>query len=119
MAAKRVASDGVEFTDDGHIKVVVDGVTRLLRRPKIGELRSFMEGLGAITAAEKESGPVSGLGESAEALVGWWSDVIDTLCSDDLPLSTDVDDLPVWLLNAELVNRATSHWREVPYLSGG
>lgn len=119
MASKRVVSDGVEFAADGQVKLVVDGVTHTLRRPKIGELRRFFAGIDDIAKLEKEAGKLSVLGDSAEALVEWWGDVVVVLCDDDLPLPADVDDLPVWLLSADLVTRTMNHWREVPYLSGG
>jgi hypothetical protein len=38
---------------------------------------------------------------------------------DDLPAPADLDDYPVWMMNGELLANVQTHWREVPYLSGG
>jgi len=42
---------------------------------------------------------------------------VSTLSDGALP--DDLDDLPVWLLAGELLGTTITHWREVPYLSGG
>ena len=46
--------EGVDLLDDGQVRVVMDGKAHSLRRPKVGELRRFYEGVEAIAAAEKE-----------------------------------------------------------------
>jgi hypothetical protein len=119
MAAKK-ASDGVELAGDGRVVLTMDGVARTLRRPKIGELRTLFGNLDEVSKLEKETGSVlSALGDTADALAGWWATVVDMLGVDCDPLPGDPDDLPVWLLSGDLIGKVTSHWREVPYLSGG
>jgi hypothetical protein len=117
MPAKR-APDGVDLADDGTIRLVIDGTVHRLRRPKIGELRGFFEGVTQVAEAEakSEGDPLGAM----DVLADWWRNVVDTLAGDEDPrLSDDTDELPVWLLSGTLIARALVHWREVPYLSGG
>lgn len=113
--------EGVDLLDDGQVRIVMDGKAHNLRRPKVGELRTFYEGVEAIAAAEKEQGEegrvsyLAGVDEVAD----WWRTVFDALCGDDDVLPDDVDSWPVWLLSGSLMGRVLAHWREVPYLSGG
>lgn len=120
MAVKRTASDGVELAGDGKVVLTMDGVARTLRRPKIGELRTLFGNLDEVSKLEKETGSVlSALGDTADALAGWWGTVVDLLGVDCDPLPDDPDEMPVWLLSGDLIGKVTGHWREVPYLSGG
>jgi hypothetical protein len=112
--------DGVEFAPDGQIKLVVDGKPRVLRRPKIGELRQFMASIQNLANSTKDGVDKTDLLAGANEIAEWWSDVVTVLGAEDgEPLPTDVDELPVWLLSGKLIGEATAHWREVPYLSGG
>jgi len=114
--AKHV-QDGVELLSDGRIRLVVDGESVVLRRPKIKELRRLQDLLMDVINAERES---KGLAEQLavqEGIATYWSEAIAMLGDGgELP---DADDLPVWLVSAVLINDAQTHWREVPYLSGG
>ncbi len=113
--------EGVDLLDDGQVRVVMDGKAHSLRRPKVGELRRFYEGVETIAAAEKEQtgdGRVSYLA-GVDEVADWWRTVFTDLCADDDVLPDDVDDWPVWLLSGNLMGRVLAHWREVPYLSGG
>lgn len=112
--------EGVDLLDDGQVRVVFDGKAHTLRRPKLGELRRFYEGVETIAAAEKadaEDGKLSYLA-GVDEVADWWRIVFTELGADDV-LPDDVDDWPVWLLSGNLMGKVLAHWREVPYLSGG
>jgi hypothetical protein len=107
--------EGVELLSDGRVKLVVDGNAVVLRRPKIGEMRTLVEAIQSLPAAPEEGARSFMAG--AEDIADWWRNVVATLSDGTLP--EDIDDLPVWLLAGELLGSVITHWREVPYLSGG
>jgi hypothetical protein len=108
--------DGVELLDDGRVRLVIDGTVRTLRRPKIGELRTLFTSIEAVGSKDRK--PADGAFDGADDVASWWRDVVDTLGDGD-PLPSDTDDLPVWILSGNLISKVATHWREVPYLSGG
>jgi hypothetical protein len=109
------SKDGVELLSDGRVKLVIDGTSNVLRRPKIGELRTFVEAIESLGKNPTEADRSFMAG--AEDVADWWRNVVATLS--DGTLSQDLDELPVWLLAGELLGTTISHWREVPYQSGG
>jgi hypothetical protein len=113
MMAKH--KEGVELLSDGRVRLVVDGTPHTLRRPKIGELRTFIEAIETLGKGPTEADRSFMAG--AEDVADWWRTVVSTLSDGALP--DDLDDLPVWLLAGELLGTTITHWREVPYLSGG
>jgi hypothetical protein len=109
------SKEGVELLSDGRVKLIIDGDALILRRPKIGELRRFVESLETLTAATPEAKRSFMAG--AEDVADWWKTIVAELS--DGSIATDVDDLPVWLLAGDLMAQVIAHWREVPFLSGG
>jgi hypothetical protein len=120
MAVKR-KPDSCEFPADGQIKITFGGVQRLLRRPTVGELKKFNKMLIDLAQRQKVEGSEEvDLDTMVTATLEWWCDVIDTLKGEDeIPCPADLDDLPTWLTNADLMVKMQNHWREVPWASGG
>jgi hypothetical protein len=122
MATRR-KPDNCEFLNDGQVKLTFGGAPRTLGRPKIGQLKMFNNKLMQIAAeqaASRESGADIDVDEAVSATLEWWSDVINELKDDDdLPVPSDLDDFPTWMMNGELIAKIQTHWREVPWASGG
>ncbi len=120
MAAKRKA-DSCDFSEDGQVKIAFGGVVRTLRRPTVGELKRFNKMIMELAEAQKADKPETlDIDTMVSATLAWWADVIDTLRGEDeLPCPSDLDDLPTWLTNADLMVKMQNHWREVPWVSGG
>lgn len=110
--------DGVALLSDGRIRLDLDGGSVTLRRPKIKELRAQYERLAEVDAAQQGVTDKWKQLELAERVAAYWRQAVETLGSGDT-LPAEDDDLPVWLLSADLIVRVEKHWREVPYLSGG
>lgn len=120
MATKRTVADGVDLLDNGQVLLRMNETEWRLRRPKIGELRTFYERMREVLEAQEGTDDRWEAIRAGEALADYWRQVVDSLRTDDeLPFPEDVDDLPVWLLSGELMVKVENHWREVPYLSGG
>lgn len=120
MAVKR-KTDSCDFPSDGQVKITFGGVQRTLRRPTVGELKKFNKMLVDLAKNQKEGNADDiDIDSMVTATLEWWSDVIDTLKDEDeIPCPSDLDDLPTWLTNADLMVRMQNHWREVPWASGG
>lgn len=120
MAAKRKA-DSCDFSADGQVKITFGGALRTLRRPTVGELKRFNKMLMELAEAQKADDAVSlDVDAMVTATLEWWSDVIDTLLGEnEIPCPADLDDLPTWLTNPDLMVKMQNHWREVPWVSGG
>lgn len=120
MASKRAVSDGVDLLDNGQVLLRMNGAEWQLRRPKIGELRAFYERMKEVLDAQSGTEDRWEAIRAGEALADYWQEVVNVLRGDDDgEFPSDFDDLPVWLLSAELMVKVENHWREVPYLSGG
>jgi len=124
MTAKR-KSDSVELLDDGRVKLVFDGVVRTLRRPTVGEIKLFNKTLVELAndqkgVMESKDFSPSDVDVAFSSTLSWWSDVVDTLKGEeDLPAPGDLDDYPMWMMNPDLLVKVQTHWREVPWPSGG
>lgn len=123
MAAKK-KSDVCDFMDDGRVKLAFGGTVRTLRRPTIGESKRFNQLLMEIASQQKSidtSNPTSeDLDAAFSSTLLWWSEVINELRDEnDLPAPEDPDDFPMWMLSPDLLVKIQTHWREVPWASGG
>ena len=121
--ATKIKADLCDFIDDGRVKIVFGGVARTLRRPTIGELKEFNRQLVEIAVIAKDKNLTSenlDIDNMVSSTLEWWKDVIDVLRGEDeLPPPDDVDDYPTWMMNTDLMVRIQTHWREVPWGSGG
>jgi len=120
VAVKRKA-DNCEFISDGQVRLTFGGVPRTLRRPTIGQLKRLNNSLMDLAKNQTPSeNPADvDIDEVMNATLGWWSEVIDDLRSEeDLPAPADHDDFPSWMMNGELMVKLQAHWREVPWDSG-
>lgn len=115
--------DGISVTPAGVLRLVVDDVEYLLRRPKVGQMRYLEESIRAIgeaqrveleAAAAEERDPRSFDGD----LLGWLRDVVRTLDRNGRELPESDDDLPSWMLNARLAADIRIHWQTVPWAAG-
>lgn len=115
--------DLCDFLDDGRVKIVFGGVSRTLRRPMIGELKDFNKELVEIASAAQSKGTgVESLDidDMVSTTLEWWKNVINSLRGEDeLPAPDDTDDYPTWMMNTDLLVKIQTHWREVPWGSGG
>lgn len=121
MAARR-KNDNCELLSDGQVKLTFGGATRTLNRPKIGQLKKFNSRLMEMAASQTAAKNAGGIDvdEAVASTLEWWVEVIDDLKDDDdLPAPADLDDFPTWMMNAELITKIQTHWREVPWASGG
>lgn len=123
MATAKRKNDSCDFLPDGQVKLTFDNTPRVLRRPKVGELKVFNKTLVDIASEMQKNGNVVDnldVDSVVAAQLDWWRDVIDTLKGDeDLPAPADIDDYPTWMTNTDLMVKIQTHWREVPWASGG
>ena len=122
MAAKP-KTDLCDFLDDGRVKIIFGGVSRTLRRPTIGELKEFNRQLVEIASSIKGKEVTAenlDIDDMVSSTLEWWKAVIDSLRGEDeLPAPDDTDDYPTWMMNTDLMVKIQTHWREVPWGSGG
>ena len=130
-AAPPTPDEGVSF-DEAHGQVVLrfGGVQWRLRRPTFGEFRRANEAIervraetlaateGAAASAANGNDPVLGLyaGVAGHRLA-FWREIVPMLSGAPLPESDD--ELPYWLVSADLINDATEHWLVVPRVAPG
>lgn len=137
--------DGLDLTHpSGTAAVVIDGVRRRLRRPKVGEFRRLRELLqenqdeayamsnrllgvqkaiddsdtpentARLEEARKLQRELNALTEDRN--LAWVRQAVEVLS--DSPLTLDDDDLPVWMASGETVTQLLQYWRTVPLAHG-
>lgn len=106
-------ADRVDAKPNGIVEFVLSGETYTLRRPTVGQLRSFEESLTEVADRTKEADP----DKQTAALFDWWRSVF--LAVGSKPLTLDDDDLPPWMPTAALIVELRQHWRSVPWGPGG
>lgn len=134
---------------NGTIRMVVEGESLLLRRPRIGEFRERREALlgiakspevvDAIAQAAAEQGvelpatltepehdddappdPDQADADAEQRLAGWWLDTFDKLESQNrVPCAGDPEALPTWLLGPDIIKDTLTTWLSVPRRPGG
>lgn len=104
-------ADDFTTNADGTVTFVFDDQHFVLRRPKLGEYRKLIESL--TVAGGEAKGDVT---KQFDAVAGWFQQIFETLGDKTLP---PIDDLPAWLLGAEVAQELIAHWQLVPSRRGG
>lgn len=122
--------DLIEINPNGTITMEMSGSSYHLRRPKIGELRDFIEQLREVQALVAEANALVA-DETASrdakddarwaynlAVLNWWREVVRVLdrTGQDLP---EIDDCAPWLLSFPLIGEVRSSWESTPWGPGG
>ena len=113
MGKNKQDVDRVDAKPNGTVEFVLAGDTYTLRRPTVGQLRTFEEALNDVAANTKDQSEA----DQSAALFGWWRQVF--LAIGSAPLDLDDDDLPPWMPTAALIVEVRHHWRSVPWGPGG
>jgi len=119
-----MAKDQIDVRPTGEIDVTIDDVKLRLRRPKMGEMRAREEALAELGRLEADERAAAKTEKRAARgfepeLLGWWVETVELLETKGATLDTDVDDLPPWLANTELILEVRQVWRAVPWGPGG
>lgn len=124
-----MAADAFNAEDaDGRVKMTLNDVRYVLRRPKIKEFRAIREQLIEIAkaagATDDEAEDMArgridaaAIVEREDELFAWWAFVFATLEEKGQPFP-EVDDLPVWIIGAEIVPAMMGTWLNRPAVPG-
>lgn len=137
--------DEVAFQTNGTVRMRIDGDVHVLRRPTVGELRTYGEAWKAYEAdrnqAARDANAERSEDDPAEPptfdhdrwdaeWIDWWRMVftgtgdasvdhpLKGLDRSGLGLAAEWQDCPQWLLSVDLVTEMFTHWRTVPWVGG-
>jgi hypothetical protein len=119
-------NDGYDLNENGTITFEFEGITRVLKRPTLGQYRGVIDALGTlrddVVAAQKEGTDLKP-GQQLDLLIVWLDHVLVTLAGEGLPRTADgvfdEDRIPAWLLSGTVVTDVIGHWQTVPSRHGG
>lgn len=148
MARNDSKTEGLDLNPDGTIDLVIDGVVRHLRRPKLREFRHYSERLRELAKlAQLEAVRLQEALAELSTLVDTDSEEADPRVEEiekeleeanqkrleytapwigdlveqfsEKPLPDDVEDWPSWLvLDLSIPAKILNHWRVVPLVPG-
>ena len=123
------STEGLTLDPHGYVVISFGGQEWRLRRPTFGEFRQAneaIERMRAETIKANEAAPALAASGNDPVLgvyagiaghrLAFWQEIIPLLSGHPLPSE---DDLPYWIVSADLVNDATEHWLTVPRVAPG